>query len=537
MSLRDFLEKQFIKVIQWTESDQDTLAWRYPMQDMEIQNGGKLTVRESQAAAFVNEGRIADVFGPGLYTLTTQTLPLLTDLMNWDKEFKSPFKSDVYFFSTRIKTDQRWGTATPITIRDKEFGAVRVRGYGIYSWHIDNPRVFHTKISGTREMYKVADLEGQLRNTIVGRMTGRVRRKRRAVPGHGRQSDRAGREDRRRVEAAVRRTGPGARQLRGRESLAARRVAEDARHAHRHEHDRRHGPVHAVSGGEFDADRGRQTRGGGIAGHRRRDWAPGSPWRKQMMNALNPQAGGGAPRRSPRAGSSGGACSLRRRLLTRRRRTSAVPAPRPSSASNAASPFPRRAKFCPECGRSSQPAIIEECPAASGSSKLTAAIRPSLADLTRMKRFFTRLIDGMTCTGRRDRVASVSRDRRHHRPEPAEGIAHRLPHVSRAPVAVLECLLLPAASRLGFRSGAGAGVRRASSVQVRRVERPLSDHDHMSQPAANCPSCGAPVQFRWSSAVQTVCPFCHSILVRADLDLKNVGKVADLPPDPSPISL
>jgi membrane protease subunit (stomatin/prohibitin family) len=172
MALLDFLEKQFIKVIQWTESDQDTLAWRFPMRDMEIMNGGQLTVRESQAAAFVNEGRIADIFAPGLYTLTTRTLPLLTDLMNWDKEFKSPFKSDVYFFSTRIKTDQRWGTATPITIRDKEFGAVRIRAYGIYSWHIDNPRAFHTKVSGTRELYTVADLEGQLRNTIVGRMTG-----------------------------------------------------------------------------------------------------------------------------------------------------------------------------------------------------------------------------------------------------------------------------------------------------------------------------------------------------------------------------
>ena len=109
-----------------------------PMQDMEIQNGGKLTVRESQMAAFVNEGKVADIFGPGLYTLTTQTLPILTYLMNWDKKFQSPFKSDVYFFSTRMQTDQRWGTATPITIRDKEFGAVRLRGYGIYSWHISD---------------------------------------------------------------------------------------------------------------------------------------------------------------------------------------------------------------------------------------------------------------------------------------------------------------------------------------------------------------------------------------------------------------
>jgi membrane protease subunit (stomatin/prohibitin family) len=171
MALRDFLAKQFIDVIHWTESEEGVLSYRFPMQDMEIQNGGKLTVRESQMAAFVNEGKVADIFGPGLYTLTTQTLPFLTNLMNWDKAFQSPFKSDVYFFSSRLQTNQRWGTATPITIRDKEFGAVRLRGYGIYSWHVADARAFHTKVSGTREIYKVGDIEGQLRNTIVGRMT------------------------------------------------------------------------------------------------------------------------------------------------------------------------------------------------------------------------------------------------------------------------------------------------------------------------------------------------------------------------------
>jgi membrane protease subunit (stomatin/prohibitin family) len=122
-------------------------------------------------AAFVNEGVIADVFGPGLYTLATRNLPLLTDLNNWDKGFESPFKSDVYFFSTRLQIDQRWGTATPITIRDKEFGALRLRGYGIYSYRISDPRAFYTNLSGTRETYYVADVEGQLRNTIVARMT------------------------------------------------------------------------------------------------------------------------------------------------------------------------------------------------------------------------------------------------------------------------------------------------------------------------------------------------------------------------------
>jgi membrane protease subunit (stomatin/prohibitin family) len=171
MSLRNFLSKQFIDVIEWVEPEDGILAFRYPMQDREIQNGGKLTVRESQMAVFVNEGNVADTFKPGLYTLNTHTLPILTYLMNWDKAFQSPFKSDVYFFSTRLQTNQHWGTPNPITIRDKEFGAVRVRAFGIYTWHIADPKVFYSKISGTRDVYTVPELEGQLRNTIVGRMT------------------------------------------------------------------------------------------------------------------------------------------------------------------------------------------------------------------------------------------------------------------------------------------------------------------------------------------------------------------------------
>src|SRR5216110_3049296 len=171
MALGDFLRKQFIDVIQWTEPEDGILAYRFPMQDMEIQTGAKLTVRESQMAAVVNEGKMADVFGPGLYTLETRTLPLLTNLMNWDKAFQSPFKSDVYFFSTRMQIDQRWGTQNPITIRDKDFGMVRLRGHGIYAYHLVNPLIFHQRVSGTRDIYEVADLEGQLRNTIIGRVS------------------------------------------------------------------------------------------------------------------------------------------------------------------------------------------------------------------------------------------------------------------------------------------------------------------------------------------------------------------------------
>jgi membrane protease subunit (stomatin/prohibitin family) len=171
MSLRDFISKQFIDVIDWVEPEDGILSYQYPMQDREIQNGGKLTVRESQVALFVNEGKVADAFGPGLYTLTTQTLPILTYLKNWDKAFQSPFKSDVFFFSTRIQTNQHWGTQNPISIRDKEFGAIRLRAFGIYSYHVSDAKVFYARISGTRDIYRVADLEGQLRNTIVGRIT------------------------------------------------------------------------------------------------------------------------------------------------------------------------------------------------------------------------------------------------------------------------------------------------------------------------------------------------------------------------------
>jgi membrane protease subunit (stomatin/prohibitin family) len=171
MSLRDFISKQFIDVIEWVEPEEGILAYNYPMQDREIQSGGQLTVRQSQLAVFVNEGKLADAFGPGLYTLTTQTLPILTYLKNWDKAFKSPFKSDVYFFSSRVQTDQHWGTQNPITIRDKEFGAIRLRGFGIYSYHLSDAKTFYSKISGTRDIYRVADLEGQLRNTIIAKMT------------------------------------------------------------------------------------------------------------------------------------------------------------------------------------------------------------------------------------------------------------------------------------------------------------------------------------------------------------------------------
>ena len=128
-----------------------------------------LSLTAAAQPSFVNEGIMADVFSPGRYKLTTQTLPLLTNLMNWDKLFDSPFKSDVYFFSTRQQIDQRWGTSQPVSIRDKDFGAVRIRAFGNYAYRIKDAKVFHSQISGTRERYTAAELDGQLRPARQGR--------------------------------------------------------------------------------------------------------------------------------------------------------------------------------------------------------------------------------------------------------------------------------------------------------------------------------------------------------------------------------
>src|SRR3954451_3889728 len=167
MSLMSFIGKQFIDVLQWNEDGPGVLAWRYPMQDFEIQNGATLTVRETQRAMFVNEGKVADLFGPGNYTLTTRTLPVLTYLQNWDKFFESPFKSDVFFFSVRDQIDQRWGTPQPITVRDKEFGGLRIRANGVYSYRLVDPAAFWTTLSGTVPIYTVDDAAGQLRAAIL----------------------------------------------------------------------------------------------------------------------------------------------------------------------------------------------------------------------------------------------------------------------------------------------------------------------------------------------------------------------------------
>lgn len=167
MVFKSFIKKQFIDVIQWPNPEPEVLMWRFPIQDEEIQNGASLTVRDSQAAMFVDEGVTADVFQAGTFKLTTQNLPVLTNLKNWSKLFESPFKSDVYFFNLRQQLSRRWGTSQPVTVRDADFGAVALRAFGMYSFRIVDPALFFKEVTGVTAEYRGEQLEEQLRNVAV----------------------------------------------------------------------------------------------------------------------------------------------------------------------------------------------------------------------------------------------------------------------------------------------------------------------------------------------------------------------------------
>jgi membrane protease subunit (stomatin/prohibitin family) len=162
-----FWKSQLIEVIDWTEPRDGLLSYRFPVEGNEIKNGAQLTVRDTQVALFVEEGRPADVFGAGLHSLSTENLPVLTKLRSWPYGFKSPYKAEVYFFSLRQQLGQRWGTPGPITIRDKEFGAVQIRMFGIFSYHLSDVPAFFQKVSGTREQYTREELDQELIGRIA----------------------------------------------------------------------------------------------------------------------------------------------------------------------------------------------------------------------------------------------------------------------------------------------------------------------------------------------------------------------------------
>jgi len=162
---------EFIDIIEWVDNTNDTVVWKFPRFQNEIKMGAKLTVRESQQAVFFNEGRIADVFNPGLYTLQTQNMPILTTIMGWKYGFNSPFKADVFYVSTKQFIDQKWGTRNAITVNDERFGLLELRAFGNFSFRITDAGKFIKEIAGTQNTYTTAEILDQLRTLVITRFT------------------------------------------------------------------------------------------------------------------------------------------------------------------------------------------------------------------------------------------------------------------------------------------------------------------------------------------------------------------------------
>jgi len=171
MAIIDFLKKQFIDIIEWTDDSRDTLSYRFPDEDKEIKNGAQLIVRESQVAQFVYLGEFGDTFGPGKHTLTTDNIPILTNLKSWKYALQSPFKADVYYVVTRLFTGNKWGTANPVMMRDNDFGIVRLRAYGTYDFRIVDVKKFLKEVAGTDNHFRLDEFNDTMRSRLVSVFT------------------------------------------------------------------------------------------------------------------------------------------------------------------------------------------------------------------------------------------------------------------------------------------------------------------------------------------------------------------------------
>ncbi len=174
MGLFTKLKNEFIDIIEWLDSSNDTIVYRFERYQNEIKMGAKLTVRESQVAVFINEGQIADVFQPGMYTLTTENMPILSTLKGWKYGFNSPFKAEVYFVNTKKFLDNKWGTPNPVMMRDPEFGPIRLRAFGVYEYRVEDAAKFIKDVVGTDGDFTVDKINNQLRNIIITRFTDAV---------------------------------------------------------------------------------------------------------------------------------------------------------------------------------------------------------------------------------------------------------------------------------------------------------------------------------------------------------------------------
>ncbi len=168
---KNIIKGQLIDVIEWIDNSRDVMVHRYDMNGKDIMMGAQLTVRESQVAIFMNEGQIADVYSPGRHELTTANMPIMTALKSWKFGFNSPFKADVFFVNTRQFLDMKWGTANPVMMRDSEFGVIRLRAFGIYSFRVKDPVVFLKEVFGTNSLFTVDGVEGQLKRVMVSSLS------------------------------------------------------------------------------------------------------------------------------------------------------------------------------------------------------------------------------------------------------------------------------------------------------------------------------------------------------------------------------
>jgi len=167
MGLMNFIRKELIEIIEFTDDSRDTLSWRFPDDDKEIKRGAQLIVRESQVAQFVYLGAFGDTFGPGKHTLTTDNIPILTTLKSWKYGFESPFKADIYFVTTRLFTGNKWGTSNPIMLRDEDLGVVRARAFGIYDFKVVDPRMFLKEVAGTDHHFHLDEFADTMRSRVV----------------------------------------------------------------------------------------------------------------------------------------------------------------------------------------------------------------------------------------------------------------------------------------------------------------------------------------------------------------------------------
>ncbi len=254
------LGSQFIEIIQWLDDTTDSLVYRFPVYNQEIKMGAQLTVRENQAALFINEGKAADLFGPGRYELTTQNLPILTDLRGWKYGFQSPFRAEVYFFNTRLFTDLKWGTTNPVMMRDAEFGMIRLRAFGTYAMKVSEPKTFFATIVGTQGLTTTDEITGQLRSTILSRLSDAIAEAKVSALDIASKYDELSATGKQVLAPEFGELRPRALEVLHRERLAARGGRGRDRPAHEARRPRRQdGAVHAAPGRRRDEDRRRRT--------------------------------------------------------------------------------------------------------------------------------------------------------------------------------------------------------------------------------------------------------------------------------------